>query len=144
MILGRYDGANKDADTALTEDPLSVPGILAKAEARYHQGSFEHALKYYYRYLIIVKLIHFLVAELMELSLDVKTNIEFIRWFLRIFQETEFVYSFLYTANVNTHQITTFIFVEKIRRFVVTEFVKLSDEFDEMHEDLSPNRHQVT
>ena len=26
--------------------------------------------------------------------------------------------------------ITTFIFVEKIRRFVVTEFVKLSDEFD--------------
>ena len=49
LILGRYDGANKDADTALTEDPFSVPGILAKAEARYHQGSFEHALKYYYR-----------------------------------------------------------------------------------------------
>ena len=26
--------------------------------------------------------------------------------------------------------IATFIFVEKIRRFVITEFVKLSDEFD--------------
>ena len=58
LILGRYDGANKDADTALTEDPFSVPGILAKGEARYHQGAFEHALKYYYRQ---VNLIHALV-----------------------------------------------------------------------------------
>jgi hypothetical protein len=43
---------------------------------------------------------------------------------LRIFQETEFVYLFLCTVNVNNN-------IEKNRRFVgfvVTEFVKLSDE----------------
>ena len=56
-------------------------------------------------------------------------NIEFIRWFhefylttnLLIFQETEFVCLFLCTKNVNNIQ---------FRGFVVTEFVKLSDEFD--------------
>ena len=31
--------------------------------------------------------------------------------------------------------VTTFIFVEKIRRFVVTEFVKLSDKFDIVHKN---------
>ena len=56
------------------------------------------------------------------------------RWFhefsvitnLQIFQKTEFVYLFLCTVNVSI----TFIFSEKVRRFVVTEFGKLSDEFD--------------
>ena len=59
--------------------------------------------------------------------------IEFIRWFhefsvttnLRIFQETDLLKS---------HSLKTkFIFVKKIRRFIVTEFVKLSDEFDITH-----------
>ena len=43
---------------------------------------------------------------------------------LRIFCETEFVYLFLCTVNVNKN----IRFRWKIRRFVVTEFVKLSDE----------------
>ncbi len=33
-ILGLYEAANKDADTALFEEPESVPALLAKAEAR--------------------------------------------------------------------------------------------------------------
>ena len=41
------------------------------------------------------------------------------------FCKTEFVHLFLCTVNV----LTTFNFVEKIRRFVVTKLVKLSDEF---------------
>ena len=40
------------------------------------------------------------------------------------------VYSFLFTVNAGT---TTLIFVEKIHRFVVTEFLKQSDDFD-IHE----------
>ena len=61
------------------------------------------------------------------------TIIEFIRWFhessvtanLQIFQKTEFGFFILLLMWT-----TRFIFLEKIRRFVVTEFVKLSDEFD--------------
>ena len=45
---------------------------------------------------------------------------------LRIFQETEFVY-YSYALLM---KITTFIFVEKDIRFVISEFVKLSGEFD--------------
>ena len=41
--------ADEDADLVLQEDPSSISGLLAKAEAQYHQGSFEHALKFYYR-----------------------------------------------------------------------------------------------
>ena len=41
--------ADEDADLVLLEDPSSISGLLAKAEAQYHQGSFEHALKFYYR-----------------------------------------------------------------------------------------------
>ena len=56
-------------------------------------------------------------------------RIEFIRWFhefsvttnLLIFQETELVYLFLYTININNN----IHFVEKIRRFM-----KLTDKFD--------------
>ena len=47
--MGYHEQANLDADIALDEEPDSVQALLAKAEARYHQGSFEHALKYYYR-----------------------------------------------------------------------------------------------
>ena len=57
-------------------------------------------------------------------------HIQFIRWFrefsfttnLQIFPENEFFKFFL-----NKYLL---IFLGKIRRFVVTEFVKLSDEFD--------------
>ena len=48
------------------------------------------------------------------------------------FHETEFDYLFLYT------EMPTFIFVEKDRRFVVREFVKLSDEFDIIQNSLFP------
>ena len=65
-------------------------------------------------------------------------NIEFIRWIHEfsvtrnpwIFQETEFVYLFFCTVDV---LITNFIFADKIHRFLVTEFVNLSDEFDRSH-----------
>ena len=46
---------------------------------------------------------------------------------LQIICETEFVYLFL--CAVDVLYITTFIFVKKNRRFVVTKLVKLSDEF---------------
>ena len=41
--------ADEDADIVLEEEPGSVSGLLAKAEAQYHQGAFEHSLKFYYR-----------------------------------------------------------------------------------------------
>ena len=43
------EAADEDADIVLEEDPGSVSGLLAKAEAQYHQGAFEHSLKFYYR-----------------------------------------------------------------------------------------------
>ena len=45
---------------------------------------------------------------------------------LRIFHETKCVYLFLSTTNANN---IIHFFVKKICRFVVTELVKLSDEF---------------
>ena len=43
------EAADEDADIVLEEEPGSVSGLLAKAEAQYHQGAFEHSLKFYYR-----------------------------------------------------------------------------------------------
>ena len=54
--------------------------------------------------------------------------IEFIWWFHEFsvitifFQIAQFVYLFLCTFNIGTY-ITTFIFVNRIRRFVVTEYL---------------------
>lgn len=48
-ILGNYEAADADADVVLQDDPISVQGLLAKAECQYHQGAFEHALKFFYR-----------------------------------------------------------------------------------------------
>ena len=52
---------------------------------------------------------------------------------LRIFQEIELVYLFLCTIIVKNN---IFFFVGKIHRFVVTEFVKLCDEFDNCLENI--------
>ena len=49
-MLGNHEDANEDADIALKDDDTFVPALLAKAEAQYHQGSFEHALIYFFRY----------------------------------------------------------------------------------------------
>ena len=48
-----FSAADEDADVVLEEDPELVTGLLAKAEAQYHQGAFEHSLKWYYRYVSI-------------------------------------------------------------------------------------------
>lgn len=47
--LGNFDAADQDANVALDMNPYSVKGLLAKGEAQYNMGSFEHALKYFYR-----------------------------------------------------------------------------------------------
>ncbi len=47
--MGHYDLADMDADTVLADNPFSVKGLVAKAESQYHQGAFEHALKFYQR-----------------------------------------------------------------------------------------------
>ncbi|XP_071746718.1 uncharacterized protein [Lepeophtheirus salmonis] len=47
--MALYDQANDCASEALEVDPNCVRGILAKAEAMYQLGNFEHALKYFYR-----------------------------------------------------------------------------------------------
>ena len=52
-MLGNHEDANEDADIALKDDDTFVPALLAKAEAQYHQGSFEHALIYFFRYLTL-------------------------------------------------------------------------------------------
>ena len=51
-ILVNFSAADEDADVVLEEDPELVTGLLAKAEAQYHQGAFEHSLKWYYRYCV--------------------------------------------------------------------------------------------
>lgn len=48
-MLGNHEDANEDADIALKDDDTAVPALLAKAETQYHQGSFEHALIYFFR-----------------------------------------------------------------------------------------------
>ena len=47
--LGNYEAADKDADTALNVNPYSVKGLVAKAEALYNLGQFEHSLKFWWR-----------------------------------------------------------------------------------------------
>ena len=47
--MGNHEEANTDADTALKDNTEDVQALLAKAEAQYHQGSFEHALIYFFR-----------------------------------------------------------------------------------------------
>ena len=47
--MGKFEDADRDADTVLRFDPYSVRGLTAKAEAQYNLGNFEHALKYFYR-----------------------------------------------------------------------------------------------
>ena len=48
--MGNFVDADRDADYVLRIDPYSVKGLLAKAEAQYNLGSFEHALKYFHRF----------------------------------------------------------------------------------------------
>ena len=45
--------ADEDADIVLEDNVNSVNGLLAKAEVQYHQGSFEHSLKFYYKYVLV-------------------------------------------------------------------------------------------
>ena len=47
--MGKFTAADADADFALRIDPFSVKGLLAKGDAQYNLGCFEHSLKYYYR-----------------------------------------------------------------------------------------------
>ena len=47
--MGLNEEANADADRALKDNDKDVQALLAKAEAQYHQGSFEHALIYFFR-----------------------------------------------------------------------------------------------
>ena len=48
--MGNFVDADRDADYVLRIDPYSVKGLIAKAEAQYNLGSFEHALKYFHRF----------------------------------------------------------------------------------------------
>ena len=52
--MGNFVDANRDAEYALNLDPHSVKGLVAKAEAQYNMGAFEHSLKYFYRWAIIL------------------------------------------------------------------------------------------
>ena len=49
--LGNYEMADADADAALRIDAFCVKGLISKAEAQYNLGNFEHALKFFHRYL---------------------------------------------------------------------------------------------
>ena len=39
----------QDADRVLSINKFSVRGLLAKGEAQYHLGMFEHSLKFFHR-----------------------------------------------------------------------------------------------
>ena len=52
--MGNFVDADRDAEYALNLDPHSVKGLVAKAEAQYNMGAFEHSLKYFYRWGIIL------------------------------------------------------------------------------------------
>ena len=47
--LGSYEFADEDATKAIELDPYNVKGLVAKAEAQYNLGNFEHSLKYFWR-----------------------------------------------------------------------------------------------
>ena len=47
--LGLYDEADIDADSVLGICPVSVKGLINKAETQYNLGRFEHSMKYFYR-----------------------------------------------------------------------------------------------
>ncbi len=48
--LGSFEEADADAQKAIELDPYEVKGLVAKAEAQYNLGNFEHSLKYFWRY----------------------------------------------------------------------------------------------
>ena len=73
-MLGNHEDANEDADTALKDDDTFVPALLAKAEAQYHQGSFEHALIYFFRYLKMSYL-NFLILAFSTNFCPIKTDL---------------------------------------------------------------------
>ena len=47
--LGDFEKADADANKALSIDEYNVKGLMAKAEAQYNLGRFEHALKFFWR-----------------------------------------------------------------------------------------------
>jgi len=49
LLLGLAQEALADADAAMAHDRHFIKAILAKAEALYHLGDFEHSLVYYHR-----------------------------------------------------------------------------------------------
>ncbi len=55
--LGKYSDANLDADEILRMSATNVKGVMCKAEAQYNMGRFEHALMYFYRYVLAGKAI---------------------------------------------------------------------------------------
>ena len=47
---GHFSSAQQDARRALEINPYSTKGLLVIAEAEYNVGNFEHALKFFYRF----------------------------------------------------------------------------------------------